>query len=361
MPDLPEAHAAMGHHHMRGERYAEAVEHFDRVIFMERRYGHASGVAGWRANALFNLEDGRAAFREINQLLAQADAEAWIWPWCARLVAAFGRVTPDNAVQAAGFWTRYIREFPEDGAGHRELLLSRLYLRSQGRDIGANYALFCKEFDRQIVHVQGEATALLWDRLGHWAQDDEDWPEAERCFRNAYDLDGGHYGYCLGTALVFQDRFAESLPLLMEQAETLQPDAESWFQLGVAYAGLGRPDDAIAAYNKALDLNPDYALAMFNLGGTHWNAGDHPAAVRIWSAAIARFRVGKGSGHARHRADRQWSSWRSPAAGPPARRLGRVERAIGGRGHFCQQAGTPAFRLAPNLPLCTIATHKLSR
>lgn len=289
MPDLPEAHAAMGHHHLRGERYAEAVAHFDRVIFVERRYGHASGVAGWRANALFNLDDGRAAFREINQLLAQAKAEPWIWPWCARLVAVFGRATPENAVQAADFWPRYIREFPDHSAGYRELLLSRLYLRSQGHDIGATYAEFNEEFDRHIAHVQGTEAALLWDRLGHWAQDDGDWAEAERCFRKAYDLDGGHYGYCLGTALVFQDRFAESLPLLIEQAETLQPDGPSWFQLGVTYAGLGRPDDAILAYGKALDLDPDYDLAMFNLGGTHWNTGNQAEAMRVWNAAIRRF------------------------------------------------------------------------
>lgn len=288
-PDLPEAHAAMGHHHLRGERFAKALAHFDQVVFMERRYGHASGVAGWRTNTLFNLNDGRTAFREINQLLAQADAEVWIWPWCARLVAAFGRANPENAVQAAGFWQRYIGAFPDHSAGRRELLLSSFYLRNQGHDIGATYAEFRHEFDRHIAQVDPEDAALLWDRLGHWAQDDEDWVEAERCFRKAYDLDGGHYGYCLGTALVFQDRFAESLPLLKEQAETLQPDAQSWFQLGVAYAGLDRPDEAIDAYRGALDLDPDHDLAMFNLGGTYWNAGDHPEALSIWLTAIARF------------------------------------------------------------------------
>ncbi len=88
---------------------------------------------------------------------------------------------------------------------------------------------------------------------------------------------------------MFQDRFAESLPLLIEQAETLQPDAPSWFQLGVTYAGLGRPDDAILAYGKALDLDPDYDLAMFNLGGTHWNTGNQAEAMRVWNAAITRF------------------------------------------------------------------------
>lgn len=46
---------------------------------------------------------------------------------------------------------------------------------------------------------------------GSLAQDEGDWAEAERCFRKAYDLEGGHYDYCLGTALNFLDRFEESL------------------------------------------------------------------------------------------------------------------------------------------------------
>lgn len=97
---------------------------------------------------------------------------------------------------------------------------------------------------------------------GHWAQDEADWVEAELCFRKAYDLAGGHYGYCLGTALNFLGRFEESLPILREQAERIQPDAMSWFQLGAAYGDLGQSAQAIDAYEKALALDPDYDLAM---------------------------------------------------------------------------------------------------
>jgi hypothetical protein len=32
------------------------------------------------------------------------------------------------------------------------------------------------------------------------------------------------------------ERFDESVPLLLEQAQTVQPDAMSWFQLAAAYA-----------------------------------------------------------------------------------------------------------------------------
>jgi tetratricopeptide (TPR) repeat protein len=47
--------------------------------------------------------------------------------------------------------------------------------------------------------------------------------------------------------------------------------------------------EAISAYQKALNIDPDHALAMFDLGGNLWNSGDFQQASQVWKAAIARF------------------------------------------------------------------------
>lgn len=287
--DLAEAHNALGNYYVRVGRYEDALEHLDRVVFSERKRGRTSAVIGWRANVLFNLGEGRAAFRDINGLVTQADRFGWIWPWCARLVASFGRANVDNARQAAPFWQRYVKAHPEHSAARRELLMTTFYLRGQGEDLGKSCSEFRDEFDRHIVYVNAEDAALLWDRLGHWAQDERDWVEAERCFRKAYDLEGAHYGYCLGTALSFLGQYEESLPLLLEQARVHQPDAMSWFQVASAYASLSRWLQAIDAYERAVALNPSYALAIFDLGGAHWNSGDVATATEVWTAAVERF------------------------------------------------------------------------
>ena len=289
-PHLPEAHNALAQFYVRQGEWKDALAHLDQAVFTDPTRAKAAGVAGWRANVLFNMGEGSAAFREINGLLVQADCEPWIWPFFARLVATFGRTTTENARQALGFWHRYVGAHPESSGGRRELLLATLYLRTEGQDVGRTYAGFRDEFNRQMEHVDDkDEAAFLWDRLGHWAQDEADWAEAERCFRRAYDLAGGHYGYCLGTALNFLGRFEESLPILREQAEGIQPDALSWFQLGAAYGDLGQSARAIEAYEKALALDPDYDLAMFNLGGVYWNSGEKIEALRSWKAAIDRF------------------------------------------------------------------------
>lgn len=287
-PDLPEAHNALAHYHHRNGRYEEALESFDRVVFTERQMGRPSAVSGWRTNIFFSLGDGRAAFREINTLLSEAETASWIWPWCARQVAAFGRMSTETARLALPFWNRCIAAYPRFGRARAEWLLTSFYLRQKGDDIGP-YAEFRSVFDQHIEQVGAEEAALPWDRLGHWAQDDGNWEEAERCYRKANGLEGGHYGYCLGTALNFLGRYEESRPILIEQAEHLQPDAMSWFQLGVANSNSGRSNEAIAAYEKAIALDPNYDLAMFNLGGVHWNDGDLIAAERVWRQAIEKF------------------------------------------------------------------------
>ncbi|CAD6562901.1 hypothetical protein LMG24235_08143 [Paraburkholderia sabiae] len=288
-PELAEAHTALGIHFVRLGRYEDALHHLDQVVFSNQNQGRTSTVIGWRANVLFNLGDGRAAFREINGLLTQADRFRCIWPWCRRLVAAFGRSSVHNARQALPFWQRYVRAHPEDPIGRYELLMSSFYLRGRGVSIEKTYSEFRQDFDQHIPHIDADNAALPWDRLGHWAQDDEDWAEAERCFRKAHELAGGEYGYCLAIALKQLGRFDESVPLLLEQAQTIQPDAMSWFQLAASYASLRCWPEAVDAYERALALDPDHDLAWFDLGGAHWNSGDLPTAAEVWASAITRF------------------------------------------------------------------------
>lgn len=286
---LPEAHLAVGLHCLKSGEYREALEHFDQVIFPGCAHNKRASVSGWRINALFNLGEGRAAFREVGMLLGDAEDENWIWPWCARQVASFGRTSPENARQSLPFWDRYLRAHPNCPNGLRELLANKLFLRSMGQGMDMTYSQFRIEFDAGIQYLGGEAAAYLWDRLGHWAQEDESWDEAARCFGAAYDLAGGHYGYCLGTALNFLGRAEESLPILLAQAEVFQQDEMSWFQVAIAYEKLDRVAESTDAYRKAITLAPDYALAWFNLGGVYWSSGNLLEARKVWKEAVDRF------------------------------------------------------------------------
>ena len=288
-PNLAEAHHALASYHHRKGEYREALDHFDKAVFLNDRLGKQASVAGWRLNALFQLGEGKSAFREINVLLRDADVHPWIWPWCARQVAIFGRTASENAQLSLSFWDHFLATHPDHSQGKREQLLARLYLRNSGADPGSSFTEIKAQLETHGEGIETDALAFLWDRLGHWAQDEEDWSEAEICFRKAYDLAGGHYGYCLGTALNFLGRCEESLPILREQAERLQPDAMSWFQVAAALEKLGQDTESVEAYRRAIALDPNYDLAWFNLGGVFWNSGDRENARRIWKEAIGLF------------------------------------------------------------------------
>lgn len=287
-PTLPEAHLALGIHAIRNGEYTEAITHLDQATFGANSTPAAT-VSGWRVNALFNLGEGRAAFREISNLLGNATPPPWVWPWCGKQVAAFGRATDENARLSLPFWERYLKVVPASPPVIREKLLNTLYLQQGDNYQGPDYPAFKRDFEAVVGVVDDEEAAYLWDRLGHWAQRDENWTEAEQCFKHAYELAGGLYGYCWGVALNQCGRPSEAAALLTDQAERVQPDDYSWSALASAYASMRRWTAAANAYRRAIALNSDNGEYWFNLGGQLWNAGAYDEAQEVWSKSLERF------------------------------------------------------------------------
>ncbi|EAU39674.1 hypothetical protein FP2506_01793 [Fulvimarina pelagi HTCC2506] len=77
-PHLPEAHNALAQFYVRHGEWKHALAHLNQAVFTDPTRAKAAGAAGSRANVLFNMGEGSAAFREINSLLAQAYSEPWI-------------------------------------------------------------------------------------------------------------------------------------------------------------------------------------------------------------------------------------------------------------------------------------------
>ncbi|MBU1191076.1 MAG: tetratricopeptide repeat protein [Gammaproteobacteria bacterium] len=53
---------------------------------------------------------------------------------------------------------------------------------------------------------------------------------------------------------------------VLEKSVQSKPTAQAYNQLGILYRESGRFNEARAAYESALKINPDYALAQRNLG-----------------------------------------------------------------------------------------------
>ncbi|WP_049006075.1 tetratricopeptide repeat protein, partial [Klebsiella pneumoniae] len=128
-PYLAEAHYALGLYYHNTGQFEKALEQLDKIVFSSDTQGNLIDLQGWRISALFNVGEGRSAFREINALLSQADKAQWIWPWCLKIVSQFGRESIENAKLSLTFWESALRHSPENPLAQRELLLAIIYLR----------------------------------------------------------------------------------------------------------------------------------------------------------------------------------------------------------------------------------------
>jgi tetratricopeptide (TPR) repeat protein len=65
----------------------------------------------------------------------------------------------------------------------------------------------------------------------------------------------------------------------------LKPDAQTWLNLADAYAAQGKFDEAISAYGKALELKPNFLVALNGLGCVLHTVGRYEEAVGIYLKA----------------------------------------------------------------------------
>ncbi len=235
-----------------------------------------------------HTNDANGAFREINNLLNFANQFEWIWPWCAKQVSACKDESIVSMQKSIIFWEAYLREWPNDWIAEKERLLCLWLIHTTGSTTKIDFNHF-RFSVLQLIESEDPNPAFLWDRIGHWAQTDDNWNEAEKAYREAYNLEPEAYGYCLGTALNFLGRSHEALPILLNQAEEHQPDALSWFQVAIAYEGTANIEQSIDAYHKAIDLDSEYDLAWLNLGWVYWNSCNTLEAISTWKNAVKRF------------------------------------------------------------------------
>ena len=63
-------------------------------------------------------------------------------------------------------------------------------------------------------------------------------------------------------------------------------DASEWFEKGYAAGTSGNYTDALAAFNKAIELNPQYANAYLNRGNVYCSFGKYNQAIKDYNKAI---------------------------------------------------------------------------
>lgn len=101
------------------------------------------------------------------------------------------------------------------------------------------------------------------------------------------DADAGAVGYALAFVHLRSGRFEEALKVAQNLRQHLPNSAVAANLEGAAYAGLGRPADAQASLDAALQIEPNYHEARANLAALKVKAGDLNGAENEYSRIVA--------------------------------------------------------------------------
>jgi tetratricopeptide (TPR) repeat protein len=114
-------------------------------------------------------------------------------------------------------------------------------------------------------------------------------PEAEALLKRLVAIDSTYVDALerLGSVLVAMGRADRALPYL-ERAAAGPPSAENFVSLGTAYASLGRSDDAVSAFRRALQIDTTRTDAMVFLGNVLMEQGRAADAIAPLEAAVHR-------------------------------------------------------------------------
>jgi len=100
------------------------------------------------------------------------------------------------------------------------------------------------------------------------------------------DFSGGLFLWNIGLALAALGRKEEAIAAY-DKALEIKPDYhEAWNNRGTALSDLGRHEEAIAAYDKAIELKPDYDAAWYNRGTALSALGRHEEAIAAYDKAL---------------------------------------------------------------------------
>lgn len=196
-----------------------------------------------RGVSLFNQKQYRPAIREFHAIL-KANPDAW-QSWYYIGVSHFGLQSYDDVVDA---FQNYIKSAQKDdkaqATGHYYIGLS--YYQK-------------KQYDKAITSLTQYVTLA-----------DKTQQKVDTTARAA-----------LGRSYIFANRFSEAIPVLTAAATEMKTNANNYYYIGFAHNKLGRADQAIAALNQGLSIDPKDADSLSLLADIYFaQVRQNPAAAK---------------------------------------------------------------------------------
>ncbi len=186
----------------------------------------------------------------------------------------------------------------------RDLWLTKRDLRG-----GLDHALKASELDPTNAEIAHSVSLIYLDFCSAGGADCR-LPEAEKHARRALALqeDFREARNTLGVVLIHSERLAEAVTVLQPLTEDIlyRTPENAWGNLGWAYLGLGRLDEAIDALSRSVAAQPLFCVGYMRLGDALSKKGrlaesldayttaletDQPPCKRLQEASLGRARL----------------------------------------------------------------------
>jgi protein O-mannosyl-transferase len=132
-----------------------------------------------------------------------------------------------------------------------------------------------------MAAVIGALMICAWIQTGYWKSSETLWNHTLACTTDNYVA---HYN--LGLALDHKGRVDEAIAQYQKALEINADNAEVHNNLGMDLMEKGKADEAIAHFQEALQIKPDFAEAHFNLGNTLREKGRMDEAITHYQKAL---------------------------------------------------------------------------
>ena len=179
----------------------------------------------------------------------------------------------------------------EDARNSLPFLPPSKYVDIGGRKLTrAEVAYYKKIKDLSYATKVNPRDAVAYNAIGELFQKKGNYALPKELYQKAMDIDPtlSEPHHNLGVIYLYEDRFNGALDEL-EKARKLSPDdARIRHRLGIAKAGLLKPQEALKEYDEAIALDPEYTPAYLEKGRLLYSLHRYAEAAAVCRAGLAK-------------------------------------------------------------------------
>jgi len=272
-PDFPEAHYALGLAFLAVSNPAVATAHIQAALSLAPDWAEAQVALGRAHYESHEYGQARTAWLKA---LALNPREAGIYAKLGHLAIQEG-----NYHEAIDYSRQAVALQSDLGPAHFHLGMAFLAQGQQQASI--------ESFDHALALDARFTPARLWlgvawSRMGNWAKAANSWREALQ--QDPFGPDTFWLHHNLGMALAAMGHVQDAIKEFQWVVEQRPEWAEGWSQLGVTLMSERRWGEGLAALETAVQLEPNWAHLYFAFGKAHAEQGDLTLAVQAFQRAV---------------------------------------------------------------------------